>query len=42
MASVVTPILCTVEHITGVKPGQFGDDRSILFLSATGEKIWKS
>lgn len=42
MASVVTPILCTVEHITGIKSGQFGDYRSVLFLTATGEKIWKS
>ena len=42
MASVVTPILCTVEHITGIKSGQFGDYRSVLFLTPTREKIWKS
>lgn len=39
---IAPPIPCTVEHITGIKPGQFGDYQSVLFKDAAGNKIWKS
>jgi hypothetical protein len=42
MAKVVTPITATVEFITGIKQGSYGEYRSVLFKDAMGEKIWKS
>jgi len=42
MAKVVTPITATVEFITGIKQGSYGEYRSVLFKDAAGEKIWKS
>jgi hypothetical protein len=42
MAKVVTPITATVEFITGIKQGNYGEYRSVLFKDDTGEKIWKS
>lgn len=42
MAKVVTPITATVELITGIKQGNYGEYCSVLFKDAAGEKIWKS
>lgn len=42
MAKVVSPIAATVEYITAIKSGEYGDYRSVLFLDNSGEKIWKS
>jgi hypothetical protein len=42
MAKVVMPITATVEFVTGIKQGSYGEYRSLLFRDAAGEKIWKS
>lgn len=42
MAKVVTPILCTVKHITAPKTGQYGDYQSVLFIADDNQEIWKS
>jgi hypothetical protein len=39
---IIQPIAATVKLVTGVKTGQFGEFRSVLFALDEGGEVWKS